>query len=438
MTLSLRALNLPVTSNRTQAGATDTFEANFALPRLLYYAGLLLIGQLTLRPWLSVTLSDYMFLAALLLTLAALTNRRESLQTYLPSGILWGSYLFALGALVSTFESPHPVESIGVVARFLFLTVVWFWLGTVLLRRPEHVRTAVSCWVLSVAASGAAAMVQLVWGDLIPGSTTEFGRMTGFAEHMNDLGGSTAVAVAAAIWLVRTGSSSSLIRTGAVLSGLLVGVGLVLSGSVGGLFAAATGVAAFVALSKLTRRFVMFGIIAAAAGFGLIQLQLLQDSPTPLERVQQVRAEAGSVSTRLETYGAAGLRVVRNPIVGVGPQPGGAPAATGRPVHNALLGTLYESGALGALGLAAVIGSSLWVGFEARRHARTEGERALISALIACFVAYASFGLAAPTLYARYGWVPVAIVLALRAQHRRTQRVSEEPSAPPGLQEADI
>ena len=433
--VSLRAVNLPTTFAHTRAGAADTFEASLAQPRLLYYAGLLLIGQLTLRPALSVTLSDYMFLAALLLTLPALTNWRTSLQTYLPSAILWGSYLFALGALVSTFGSPDPIQSIGVVARFVFLTVVWFWLGTVLLRRPEHVWTAVGCWVLSVAASGAAAVVQLVWGDVVPGSATQYGRMTGFAEHMNDLGGLAAVAIVAAIWIAQR-AATPVTRLAALVTTIFVGAGLILSGSVGGLIAAATGGAVFAALSRPSPRFVMFAIFAAGAALGLIQLQLLQDAPTPLERIEQVRSEAGSISTRLETYGAAVSLVVRNPIVGVGAQPGGAPTETGRPVHNALLGALYESGVVGALGLAAVIGSSLAVAMEARKHARTEQERALANALIACFLAYVTFGLGAPTLYVRYGWLPVAFVLALRAQQRRTQRATEQPSAPSGLQEA--
>ena len=398
------------------------YQASLRQPRLFYYGGLLLVGQLTLRPALSLTLSDFAFFAALILTLPTSAGRRASAQGYVPPGILVGSYLFALGALLSTFGSPEPVQSLAVVTRFVFLTVVWLWLGTVVLRRQEHVRTAVACWVLSLAASGAAAMAQLLWGDVIPGSTVFYGRMTGFAQHINDLGGSSAVAIVAAIWLARTSRGSTLFRTAAVLAVLLIGAGLVLSGSVGGLLAATTGVAVFVILSPPSPRLVAIFILAAGAAFGLVRLQVLHDAPTPLERIERVREEGGTLSSRLETYQSAIGRIERNPVFGVGLRTGGAPTDTGYQVHDSLLGAWYEGGCLAALGLVVVVGTSASVALAARKHARTGEERLLATALLACFAAYLAFGMGAPTLYSRYGWVPVALVLAQRAQQRRTER----------------
>jgi len=50
----------------------------------------------------------------------------------------------------------------------------------------------------------------------------------------------------------------------------------------------------------------------------------------------------------------------------------------------------------------------------------------LATALLACFAAYLAFGAGAPTLYSRYGWVPVVLVLALRAQQRGIRSVRTE------------
>jgi O-antigen ligase len=404
-----------------------SYEASLRQPRLLYYVGLLFIGQLTFRPVLSLTFSDFAFFVALLLALPALAGRRGSAHGHVPRAILAGSYLFALGALLSTFGSPDPIQSLGVTSRFVFLTVVWFWLGTVLLRQPEHLRTAVACWVLSLAASGAAAMAQLLWGDVIPGSTPVYGRMTGFAQHMNDLGGSCAVAIVAGIWLTRTSRSSGFVRAAPALMALLIGAGLVLSGSVGGLLAAGTGVAAFLILSPPSPRVVALSVLAAAAVFGLVRLQVLYDAPTPLERIERVRQEGGTLSSRLETYHSAAARIEENPVVGVGLSASGAPTDTGFQVHNSVLGAWYEGGALAALGLLAVIASSAGVALGGMNHAGTREQRLLATALLACFLAYLAFGMGAPTLYSRYGWVPIALVLALRAQQLRAKREGESP-----------
>jgi O-antigen ligase len=395
------------------------YEASMRQPRLLYYVGLLFMGQLTLRPALSLTFSDFAFFAALLLTLPAVAGRRDSAHGYVPRAILVGSYLFALGALLSTFGSPEPIQALGVTTRFVFLTVVWFWLGTVLLRRPEHLRTAVACWALSLAASGAAAVAQLLWGDVIPGSAPLYGRMTGFAQHMNDLGGSCAIGIVAAIWLARTTRGSAFMRAAAVIVALLIGAGVVLSGSVGGLLAATAGVAVFLILSPPSPRVVVLFVLAAGAAFGLVQLQVLHDAPTPLERIERVRQEGGTISSRLETYQSAVARIEENPVVGVGLRAGGAPTDTGFQVHNSLLGAWYEGGLLAALGLVVVVGSSAGVALAARGQAKTNEQRLLATALLACFLAYLTFGLGAPTLYSRYGWVPIALVLAQRAPASR-------------------
>lgn len=112
---------------------------------------------------------------------------------------------------------------------------------------------------------------------------------------------------------------------------------------------------------------------------------------------------------------------------GVGLTTKGAVTETGEGVHSSLLGTWYQGGGLAALGLVIVIGSCVAVALSARKHAGTGEERLLATALLACFAAYLAFGAGAPTLYSRYGWVPVVLVLALRAQQREIEPEDASP-----------
>ena len=148
----------------------------------------------------------------------------------LPFLLLIGVALFSLGGFLSTFESYEPLKSIAVIARLVFLTVFWFWLGTVVLRRQEHITRAISCWVLSAAICGGGAIVQLLVGDVIPNASIDGGRATGFTAHPNDLGALTAIAFVPALMLASRPRIAAATRAWSYALLLLVAAGLILSG----------------------------------------------------------------------------------------------------------------------------------------------------------------------------------------------------------------
>jgi O-antigen ligase len=119
-------------------------------------------------------------------------------------------------------------------------------------------------------------------------------------------------------------------------------------------------------------------------------------------------------------------RIESNPLIGVGM---GAEADANQSnlgfPHNSLLGAWYQGGLLVLLGLLLVFASLIVTALDARRRAVDGRDRLLCAALLACLLAYLAFGMGAPTLYARYGWVPAALLLAVRAQQRRTNTASE-------------
>jgi hypothetical protein len=73
------------------------------------------------------------------------------------------------------------------------------------------------------------------------------------------------------------------------------------------------------------------------------------------------------------------------------------------------------------LGFFILLGSLARAGFRVVLRAETGREYRLALALYASFIAFVVDALSEPILYVRYGWVPVAFLLALRAQQRRRQ-----------------
>jgi O-antigen ligase len=403
----------------------------FRIGRLAFLVGLLLVGQLAVRPIYSTTASDYVFLAALIATCGgSILFRRDDLG-FLPAGVLAGAGLFAIGACVSAFSGDATLTSIDVPARFLYLTVVWFWVATVVLRTTRDVRLGVSFWIVSLAVSGGAAIAQLFLGDVIPYTDPAFGRMTGTAQHVNDLGGSTAVALPAAVGLAFYGAAGSPTRLLGVASTLLITIGLVLSGSITGLLAAAVGIMVAALLGRRKLSFGIAALVIVLAIFVIWNVSTAEDAASLSERISAVSGQTGTVAARFDGFELAGDRIAENPFVGVGfgPDPLFSGGELSDLIHNAFLNTWYQGGLLSLLGLVLISLSALRAGIEAAVAAENEGERVLAGSLVGSFAVYLAFGLGQPTLYVRYGWVPVALLLALRAVQRRRKGVANPEQA---------
>ncbi|MGE0057179.1 MAG: O-antigen ligase family protein [Dehalococcoidia bacterium] len=395
---------------------------------MLFLVATMLTGVQSIRPLFGLTVSDDLLLISLVLTAVGLTSG-DARQGTVPNSILWGLQIFAIGALISAFGSPFPIVSLGYLMRFAFVIIAWVWLACTLLTTPAHIRMAISFWVFSIALSGAAAIAQILWGNVIPGTSMVWGRATGFAQHVNDLGGMTAVAIPAAIYLASTATTVRA-RVLAVVGGLLICAGLLLSGSVGGLLAAGGGTLAYFVLSGMSRGTTILLCFVLIAVVALVQFQASQGSTTPLERVEAVQRQGGTISTRLETFDAALKRIAKNPLIGVGLGAGPQETRTSYAVHNMFLGTWFEGGIIAVAGLIFLVGNILAIGLKGASLSSSSRERLICNALIASFVAYLILSLGAPTLFARYGWMPATLLLAwvLQLKHASvTNTASETP-----------
>jgi len=394
--------------------------------RALYYLGVVLIGLLTVRVSYTVTFSDVFFLFSVMVAAAELVIARRDVPIRIPLLLLAGMAIFTVGGLLSSLVSYSALKSMAVVVRLIFLTVFWFWLGTVVLNRLSHVRKAILLWVTSAAICGGGAVLQFMVGDVIPNTHMIFGRATGFTGHPNDLGGVTAIAFVPALMLSAREGLSRPARLFSCLLFLLVMAGLVLSGSVGALIAAVAAVIVWFALCQRSGRSLAVLAVILGAAVAITAVQSVRGAQTPLDRFHSVTAKssgpsgAGSVESRIRTYRVAAKAIRSDPFIGVGldlvsvTKPFGI-ISYEYDVHNLVIGTWYKAGLLGMIGILVAMLALLKVGWQALLAAPGDGERAMVAALLSAVAAFIVFAMGAPVLFSRYGWIAGALLLALRA-----------------------
>ncbi|WP_264002343.1 hypothetical protein, partial [Mycolicibacterium diernhoferi] len=105
-----------------------------------------------------------------------------------------------VGGAVASAASSDPVGSLSILARLVYMVVIVPWILLNLLVEQRHVTRAVAWWLIGAAVCGLGAVVQLLFGDVIPGGqVTVDGRFTGITTHQNDLAGISVMAAAAAL-----------------------------------------------------------------------------------------------------------------------------------------------------------------------------------------------------------------------------------------------
>ena len=425
---------------RVEADLELVSDPRLRLARAVYYLGAASIGFLTVRPAFGFTASDWVFLLSLALLALAMTVHDVPRDYLVPSAITLGVVLFAVGGLVSSRNALDAEASLLVVIRMLYLTLVWFWLGTIVLQTLDHVRNAVVAWVCSVALSSSGAIAQFFYGDVIPGGDIAWGRMTGFTETFNNLGGLAATALVPAIMLAVDSRRLSLRLVG-MGSTALIGAGLLLSGSVGGMLGASAATVFFLAVRGLSLRVVVgFGAVVGSA-FVLMTATGVTSAPSPVERITRVtsseeaaRGTGGTFYTRLDGYGKAWARIHEQPLIGVGLDDASSQEILGETTaHNILINPWFSAGVFGLVGMLILLYGAFACGLTTLRLA-SAGDRALVAALLAAVVAFAVFAMGEPILFVRYGWFPTALLIAIRAQQSRAgflerRRVPTRPSA---------
>jgi O-antigen ligase len=418
---------------RGACAADSLARDGLAVARALYYAGTVLVGVLVLRGG-GLTISDGVYFGSICLAAALLVARRRRADSALPPLIVYATLAYAFGGVLSSFVAPQPLSSLSVVVRVVYLVCLWFWIATLVLTRPEHVRTAALMLVVAAALNGVAAIAQTVTASAVLGGTYSWGRSTGLTTVPDDLGGLACVAIVPALntLLPRAGYPSGQRVVAAVCVPLIL-AGLIFSGSIGAALAAVLGVAVWTVATHSYRYVAIGAAVATLALSYPLAAGALPYFKSPLSRLQQSTSqgngEQSTFWTRMATNVAAWKSIEENPVVGVGLSPGDTTTSTGLAVHNMLLKQWFEGGifaAAGELGICIAVGIAGW---RAAVRARMESERLLAISLTVSYGCFLIWAMSEPQTFKRFCWVEGALLLAIRAQQIHSSRAWAPASA---------
>ena len=335
---------------------------------------------------------------------------------------LAASVVLVVFATISGFASWEPTDSINIVVRLAYLTMLWFWMLRCLSVNRRAIATFLTAWRWGVVLSAVAAIAANA-GLIKLGLANSEDRQTAWFGHPNDLGGFLAVAVP--IFLLGVPATSNRRRaTGPWRAGLLglIVFGLSTTGSMSAFLSAAVGsIAAGLAILITgprdrrrghTHPLKVMGLTVA----GIVALMMLARTDTPVvERFTRFgegdQYVAGSVNDR----GAANQAVVENfddvLVVGHGldhraQQDLGTPLG----VHNMYLKMLYEAGLIGATALVLLLLVTVQQAWRLLRATRATALHRDIAAVLGSVVAAILFSNFQPTSIQRYYWLPIAMI----------------------------
>jgi O-antigen ligase len=302
------------------------------------------------------------------------------------------------------------------VFRLVLVVIVLPWLMRVVLPDRQHLRSALTAFVAGCGLSGSGTLLQFAFGETIIPNTgvTNAGRFAGLTQNVSDTGGICCAGVVGAIALLATATGR---RSRAIPLLALVGsvFGLVLSGSVSGLLSTAIGFVVLALSGVLRPRVVLGSIVAFAAVLALsVVIQTESGALNPVQRILQTTGQSAdnrynTAGSRLSTYTEALRKFIENPIIGSGLDPNSTIADGIYPAHNLFLAAAFEGGVLLAIGVLLAVLRAFRGGVLRRMRA----DPALATA-VALVVTELVFAMTAPSLYNRYLWIPIALLLTTR------------------------
>ena len=366
------------------------------------------------------------FVLAGYLWLLMLTNRSSRLapaefRRSSPRALA-ASVVLVVFATISGFASWDPADSVNVVVRLAYLSMLWFWMLRCLSVNRRAITVFLTAWRWGVVVSAVAAIAANA-GLIQLGVANSEDRQTAWFGHPNDLGGYLAVAVPIFILGVPTMSNRRR-ATGlwrAVLLGLIV-FGLSTTGSMSAFLSAAVGsIAAGLAIlitgpRDRRRRHTHPLKVMGLTVLGLVALMLLARTDTPVvERFTRFgegdQYVAGSVNDR----GAANQAVFESfddvLVVGHGLDDR-AQDDLDSPlgVHNMYLKMLYEAGLIGATALILLLVVAVQQAWRLMRATRATAIHRDIAAVFGSLIAAILFSNFQPTSIQRYYWLPIALI----------------------------
>jgi O-antigen ligase len=382
----------------------------FFMPMLAFR----IAGQQTATTNTGLTVSDaFFFLSAGFL---ALSIRRRKI----PPTPLWniGAVLVVLGGLGSCYFADIFLASLFVVARMIFVLVVWQISMRYLVDNERWMTLVITAYVAGCAVSGFVAILQLEFHLFLAEGGLVNGRAFGLAHHPDDTGSFLALGLTFATALaLHPRVKRQWYHIGFIA---LIAIGLIVSGSVSGMICALGG-SMFVLLRRGIKVSRLIGVtvvlVGVYAGGIAIQGGNGKSSLNPIARFKKATgAENGggnSVTPRIGTIKGAWDGIVDDPVFGHGLDVISSLTYLDRnvnveyPTHNFILMAWFQGGIFFLIGDLICIGEALRRMIKGKRDPTKD-------MLLAGALAVIVFALQAPMMFDRYFWFPFVLAMTLR------------------------
>jgi O-antigen ligase len=214
----------------------------------------------------------------------------------------------------------------------------------------------------------------------------------------------------------------------------LVLAAIALSGSVTSFVASITGLVIWLAGGHASlRRLASVAGILGLMGVALVAINNVGASSvlSPSDRfAQTLGLQSASIASgiqRLNIDALAWDAIVRSPLLGVGLDQLSVTEALGggSAAHNMFLFVWVGAGSIGFVGLVMMIGALGHTYIREYKKAPSDAQRLMVFALGSSFIGMLVVTSAQPELYIRHGWVPAALILAVRAIRLRDVKGTE-------------
>lgn len=404
-------------------------DAALRMGRRFLLSGFAMSSLLLLRAPGGFTVGDLLIVAAFVC--AAIGQSKPVVQPPWPLPL--AAMLVFIGGVISAANSSGASATVLVAVRVAFLLVVVPWTVLVLIDSTEQMMRLLCWWVGGAAVCAGAAVIHSFTGSSVLGSTvTNAGRYSGITGHVSDLGGIATGGAAFALVSLSHNSAAVWQRRFLMACCASCVAGLVLSGSVSGMVSLAFAGIVMVGRHGVRIRRLVPAVAAGVIVFVLVQSRLAATgSLTPFQRLFQVtgrnadRASLETGESRLELARIAWRQIQQSPIVGRGFVPVDSRLIDDLAVHNVILAAWHGGGLIMVIGVALPIVVAFRRGWLRTDNLATEG---LFLALTAVTV----FAFTGPSVYNRYFWLPVVLVISesvVRIRARVTTIVAVSPAA---------
>jgi O-antigen ligase len=361
-----------------------------------------------------VTLGDVF---AVLCVGLILLNGRLSLRPFGKATSLWFASLLLLtsGLMLSSILVGDPLVGAIVTGQYVFAYVL---VPLVILRRPERELTIlIMTFVASLIFVTLHGAYHINFAERPSPFISGNGRLLSLVERTNEVACLLAFAIIFSIWLYLARHVSAAIT---MLSVLVLGYGLLLTGSNSGLLLTGTGILGLTLLSGSAR----FSLaLVGIGGAAVVAMLLWGESFLPqifIDRVLVALQEgdplqAGTFAGRLLLMQEAVAISNGTTFMGIGADQYRHVSIYSAPVHNVYLLVLAEGGLIALVGLTGLLLSLVYLGWSALNDARSRLGGA-IALTIAAMFAVSMTGI--PHCYARFWVVPIILAVAVSLSGR--------------------